>query len=56
MFSMSGLYPEQVNELREKYHVYLFPTGRISLTGCKLPQLSRIVEFTQLIHRYSDRT
>lgn len=35
MFSMTGLTPAQVKVLVEKYHVYLLPSGRISVTGCK---------------------
>jgi len=33
MFSMTGLSPKQIRELREEYHVYLLPSGRISVTG-----------------------
>jgi aspartate aminotransferase len=35
MFSMTGLTPEQIRQLREEHHVYLLPSGRISVTGCK---------------------
>ncbi|KAJ5605002.1 PLP-dependent transferase [Penicillium lagena] len=33
MFSMTCLQPEQIRALKEKYHVYLLPSGRISMTG-----------------------
>ncbi|KAI5459026.1 pyridoxal phosphate-dependent transferase [Mariannaea sp. PMI_226] len=33
MFSMTGLSRTQVEELREKHHIYLMPTGRLSVTG-----------------------
>jgi aspartate aminotransferase len=35
MFSMTGLSRAQVAELREKHHIYLLPSGRLSVTGCK---------------------
>ena len=35
MFSMTGLDQEQIRQLREEHHVYLLPSGRISVTGCK---------------------
>lgn len=33
MFSFTGLSPSQVLELREKWHVYMAETGRISVAG-----------------------
>ncbi|GAP90436.1 putative aspartate aminotransferase [Rosellinia necatrix] len=33
MFSMTGFPPRQVKRLREEFHVYLMPTGRLSFTG-----------------------
>lgn len=33
MFTMSGLTTNQVSDLRQKYHIYLLPSGRISVTG-----------------------
>eukprot|EP00761_Pharyngomonas_kirbyi_P006084 gb/GECH01006090.1/.p1 GENE.gb/GECH01006090.1/~~gb/GECH01006090.1/.p1 ORF type:complete len:434 (+),score=102.63 gb/GECH01006090.1/:1-1302(+) len=33
MFAFSGLTPEQVDELREKHHVYMTRDGRISISG-----------------------
>jgi aspartate aminotransferase len=35
MFSMTGLSPEQVAVLKDRFHVYLLPNGRLSVTGCK---------------------
>lgn len=34
MFSYTGLSLEQVVMLREKYHIYMLGSGRISLSGC----------------------
>ena len=34
-FSLTSISRQQVNILREKYHVYMLPSGRISVTGCK---------------------
>ncbi|KAB8239043.1 PLP-dependent transferase [Aspergillus alliaceus] len=36
MFSMTCLQPGQIRALKEEYHVYLLPLGRISTTGCSL--------------------
>lgn len=36
MFSYTGLTPNQVQALKEKYHVYLLKSGRASVSGCKL--------------------
>ncbi|PQE03238.1 aspartate aminotransferase protein [Rutstroemia sp. NJR-2017a BBW] len=33
MFSITGFSKAQVVELKENYHIYLLPTGRISITG-----------------------
>ncbi|KAI8660078.1 Aminotran-1-2 domain-containing protein [Fusarium keratoplasticum] len=33
MFSMTGLSRAQVTELREEHHIYLLPSGRLSVTG-----------------------
>lgn len=35
MFSFTSLSISDVTIMRDKYHVYLLPTGRISVTGCK---------------------
>jgi hypothetical protein len=37
MFSMTGLSLEQVAVLKDRFHVYLLPNGRLSVTGCKWP-------------------
>lgn len=34
MFSMTGLQLNQIQALKEVYHIYLLPSGRISVTGC----------------------
>lgn len=39
MFSMTSLQPNQIRILREEYHVYLLPSGRISMTGCEYRNL-----------------
>lgn len=36
MFSYTGLTRRQVEELKNKYHVYLLSSGRASISGCKL--------------------
>ncbi|CZR45948.1 putative aspartate aminotransferase, cytoplasmic [Fusarium proliferatum ET1] len=33
MFSMTGLTRDQVYELKTKHHIYLLPSGRLSITG-----------------------
>ncbi|KAI0102037.1 aspartate aminotransferase-like protein [Nemania sp. FL0031] len=33
MFSMTGLTPEKVAILRDRFHIYLMPTGRLAFTG-----------------------
>jgi len=33
MFAFTGLTPEEVDELREKYHIYMTRNGRISVAG-----------------------
>ena len=33
MFSMSGLTPDQVKTLREKYAIYIVDSGRINVAG-----------------------
>ncbi|CAG1975214.1 unnamed protein product [Fusarium graminearum] len=35
MFSMTGLSTVEVAMLRDKHHIYLLPSGRLSVTGCK---------------------
>lgn len=36
MFSYTGLTPEQVQALKDRYHVYLLKSGRASISGRKL--------------------
>jgi hypothetical protein len=50
MFSMTGLSPEKVAVLRDRFHVYLLPNGRLSVTGCKWPRtpLLELDEMAQL--------
>lgn len=35
MFSYTGLTAQQVQELRQKHHIYLFSSGRASISGRK---------------------
>lgn len=35
MFSYTGLTPVEVDLLREKSHIYMLNSGRISISGCK---------------------
>lgn len=39
MFSMTGLQPDQIRQLKGIYHIYLLPSGRISITGCLFSSL-----------------
>lgn len=50
MFSMTGLTRDQVCELKTKHHIYLLPSGRLSITGCKHyaqspAKISRLMNF-----------
>lgn len=36
MFSYTGLTSEQVDKLRNDFHVYILKSGRISVAGCEL--------------------
>lgn len=36
MFSMTGLSRAEVTILKDEHHIYLLPSGRLSVTGCKL--------------------
>jgi aspartate aminotransferase len=40
MFSMACLQPAQIRALKEEYHIYLLPSGRISMTGCSYKHFS----------------
>lgn len=35
MFSYTGLTPQQVLAMKEKYHIYLLKSGRASVSGCE---------------------
>lgn len=44
MFSYTGLTPEQVNTLREKYALYMVSTGRINLAGINAKNIAKIAQ------------
>ena len=44
MFSISGLDKEQVNELREKYAIYIVDSGRINIAGINSNNIDRLSE------------
>ena len=44
MFSISGLDKEQVNELREKYAIYIVDSGRINIAGINTNNIDRLSE------------
>ncbi|KAL6806193.1 pyridoxal phosphate-dependent transferase [Trichoderma sp. SZMC 28012] len=44
MFSMTSLQPNQIRILREEYHVYLLPSGRISMTGLTEHNVEHVAE------------
>ncbi|PKK51913.1 hypothetical protein CI102_4511, partial [Trichoderma harzianum] len=44
MFSMTSLQPDQIRILREVYHVYLLPSGRISMTGLTEHNVEHVAE------------
>ncbi|KAH7143509.1 pyridoxal phosphate-dependent transferase [Dactylonectria macrodidyma] len=44
MFSMTGLQPRQIQALREDHHVYLLPSGRISVTGLTEHNVEHVAE------------
>ncbi|KAI0870623.1 aspartate aminotransferase-like protein [Hypoxylon argillaceum] len=48
MFSMTGLAPEKVAVLRERFHIYLMPTGRLAFTGLTESAVEYVAES---IHR-----
>lgn len=45
MFSYTGLTPEQVNTLREKYALYMVNNGRINLAGINSKNIDKIAQF-----------
>lgn len=44
MFSFSGLKPEQVDALREKYSIYIVRSGRINVAGITADNVDRLCE------------
>ncbi|KKO98974.1 aspartate aminotransferase [Trichoderma harzianum] len=48
MFSITGLSQEQVTTLKDSFHVYLLPTGRLSFTGLTTGNVEYVAES---IHR-----
>ncbi len=44
MFAYTGLTPDMVKELREKYHIYLVNSGRISIAGINTGNVKYIAE------------
>ena len=44
MFAFTGLNKDQVNELREKYHIYMTMDGRISIAGLNTKNLDYVAE------------
>ncbi|KAF9630679.1 hypothetical protein BFW01_g1241 [Lasiodiplodia theobromae] len=56
MFSMTGLSPAQVKVLVEKYHVYLLPSGRISVTGLTEMNVAYVAEAFDKVLRSVDST
>lgn len=47
MFCYSGLTAEQVNKLKEKWHIYMTSNGRISMAGVTS---SRVAYLAKAIH------
>ena len=44
MFAFTGLNEEQVQELREKYAIYMTKDGRISIAGLNTKNLDYVAE------------
>lgn len=44
MFAYTGLTPEMVKELRDKHHVYLVNSGRISIAGLNTGNVKNVAE------------
>lgn len=42
MFAYTGLTPEMVKEVREKYSIYMPPDGRISIAGVNSKNIDHI--------------
>ncbi|ATZ45342.1 Bcaat2 [Botrytis cinerea B05.10] len=49
MFSMTGLSHTEVSILREKHHIYLLPSGRISVTGLTENNVETVAEAFQAV-------
>jgi len=44
MFSFSGLTPEQVERLRNEYHIYAVKSGRINVAGMTRDNMDPLCE------------
>ena len=44
MYSISGLTKEQVDSLKEKYHIYMLKSGRINVCNVNQGNVQRIAE------------
>jgi len=44
MFAYTGLNKDQVNELREKWHIYMTMDGRISIAGLNTKNLEYVAD------------
>ncbi len=44
MFSFSGLTKDQVDQLREKYSIYIVGSGRINVAGMTPDNMDRLCE------------
>lgn len=44
MFSYTGLTPQQVKFMREKYHIYMTSNGRISMAGLTRPTVKYVAD------------
>jgi len=44
MFAFTGITSQMVDELREKYHIYMTSDGRISLTGLNTRNLEYVAD------------
>lgn len=44
MFAYTGITKEQVNHIIEEHHVYLLPSGRISIAGLNTSNLERVAQ------------
>lgn len=53
MFSETGLSPEMVGELRERFAIYLVQTGRLCLAGLNAGNVERVAEAIAEVIRYS---